>query len=266
MRCRLVAGDDQEHELSPYGDVRQVPALDLGFQQAGEKVVGRRRVLPSGGDEGIDVRGEFRVGAGQPDTALGAVEGGIGPLHYVIAPAPKLLPVLPGHADQMGDDVDRDGHHEVGDQIAVTTADQRVQVLVAQVADERLEAHGLVIRDAGIDDLSHPAVAGLDYLVYELLLFGHHHARGAETGHEGVHLANGLEHLGLSRQEPPDGDAGHGAVAAHRPELLVRDMVLGPEGIELYVDMIAPCHCNVPFARLPHRSTGYAISVRPATG
>jgi hypothetical protein len=40
-------------------------------------------------------------------------------------------------------------------------------------------------------------------------------------------------------------------------------MVLGPEGIELNVDLIVPRHRNAPFAHLPSRRTGYAISTGP---
>jgi hypothetical protein len=43
-------------------------------------------------------------------------------------------------------------------------------------------------------------------------------------------------------------------------------MVLGPEGIELNVDMIVHRHRNAPFAHLPSRSTGYAIYTGPAAG
>ena len=197
--------------------------------------------------KGIDVRGELRVGAGQPLTPLCAVEGGIGPLHHFIAPAPKPLPVVPGYADQMGDDVDRDGHDEVGDQVAVTTPDHRIEILVAQIADERLESHGLVIRHAGIDDLSHPAVARFDYLVDELLVVGNDDAGSAEAGHERVHLANGLEYLSLSRQVPTDRDASYGALLAHNPELLVRDVVPGLEGVEFNVDTNILRHYNAPF-------------------
>jgi hypothetical protein len=43
-------------------------------------------------------------------------------------------------------------------------------------------------------------------------------------------------------------------------------MVLGPEGIELNVDMIIPRHRNAPFVPLPYRSVGYAISTGLAAG
>ena len=217
------------------------------FRRRVRKSSGGVRVLPTVGYQGVHVHGEFRVSAGQPLTPLGAVEGGIGPLHHFIAPAPKPLPVLPGYADQMSDDVDRDGHDEVGDQVAVTTPDHRIEILVAQITDERLESHGLVVRHAGIDDLSHPAVARFNYLVDELLVVGNHDAGSAEAGHECVHLANGLEDLSLSRQVPPDRDASYGALLAHNPELLVRDVVPGFEGVEFNVDTNILRHYDAPF-------------------
>ena len=176
------------------------------------------------------------MGAMEALAALVAVLGRIGALDDLIAPASEVGPVGARHADEMGDDVDGDRCDELGDELTVAALEDGIEVLVAQVADERLDPHRLVVGDGRIDDLADLTVTRLGDLVDELLVLGHHHTGFAERRHERVDELGGLEHLGLAREEPAGVDAGHWAAVADLGEQLVRNLVARGERVELDID------------------------------
>ena len=82
----------------------------------------------------------------------------------------------------------RDRGGELGDQITLPPGQERFEILVRQVADERLDPHGLVVGEHGVDQASDPAVAGLGNLGKDLFLLGHDDARLPVIRLEGVHI------------------------------------------------------------------------------
>ena len=84
MAGRLVARDEEEHELRARLDVGEVTAVDLGLEQPGDEVVAGN-VAPRR-DQRVDVVGELGVRAGQSLAALVAVERRPRALHHLVGP------------------------------------------------------------------------------------------------------------------------------------------------------------------------------------
>ena len=168
---------------------------------------------------------------------LVAVLGRVGALDDLVAPTTEVGPVGTGYADEVGDDVHGDGSDELRDEFAVTPVEDGLEVLLAELSHERFDPHRLVVCDGRVDDLADLPVPGLGDLVDELLVLGNDDTRLTERCDERVDQLRRLEHVGLTRQEPPGVDPGDRTPTADLCEQLVRDLVAWRERVELDVDV-----------------------------
>ena len=156
---RLVAGDGEEKEEQLELQVAQALALDLDRgEHAHEVGVRVDPLLPEElGGVGVEVHGgvqrHFRVG-----LVLGILvpDHAVGPVEHAVA-------VLLGHAEQLGDDLERELGRDLGDEVGLALLDHLVDDGVGGAVDALLE----IAHHAGSEPLVDEApVAGVQRRVH----------------------------------------------------------------------------------------------------
>jgi hypothetical protein len=230
---RLVTTEDQADDLGADLDIGQTVTVDLGEQQTGHEIVGTLVADTPLADQVVDVRSELGMASAETLAPLGAIFVDVLAPHDVVGPSSEQRPVLAGYPDHVRDDIDRDRRREVLDHLAVAALQERFEVFVGELAHERLDAHGFVMGDDGVDDATDLAVARLGHLAHELLFFGHHHTRFAIARAEGVDVFYTGHDVTMAGEEPTDRYLRYRARRPQRAVRVVRDVGIDLEGIEL---------------------------------
>ena len=152
---RLVAGDRQQQEEEVEVHVRQRLAVDLAAEQRGDDVVAR--VAPSllgqllGVHEHLDLGLEHLLVGHRVLRVLGA--------DHAVAPLEDLVAVVAGHADELGDHLERELGGDLDDEVhLVALRHRRVEHLIGELADVRLELPDHPRGEAAVHQLAVPGV------------------------------------------------------------------------------------------------------------
>ena len=212
---RLVARDEEEHELRARLDVGEAAAVDLALQQPGDEVVARvvapgcdQRRRRSSRTRGARPAGRRRARCGWSRATCPA------PLRRTRRPrggSPRVAR-RGGARSRCWAPASRT---RCTRSTGPSRSQQVVEQVVAQLLAERFDVHEAVHRDRGVDDAAHLAVARLGDLVDELLLVGHDDAGLAEARLEQLDVLGGREHVVVPGEVPrPGGRARDGAAGA----------------------------------------------------